>query len=149
LRHGDPEAAVRRVLLLHALALAFGGLPMLYMGDELGMVNDHGYLLDPARAHDSRWVQRAAFPADAATGPIHAGLRRLIALRNRHPDLAAGVPCAALDTSDPALLALARGTRFLGLFNFSDRAVAAAPGGRVLRPWDCVWLDRETGQPLI
>ncbi|WP_322399889.1 alpha-amylase family glycosyl hydrolase [Massilia luteola] len=149
LRHADPEAAVRRVLLLHALALAFGGLPMLYMGDELGMVNDHDYLLDPARAHDSRWVQRAAFPADtAATGPIHAGLRRLIALRNRHPDLAAGVPCAALDTSDPALLALARGTRFLGLFNFSERAVAAAPGGRVLRPWECVWLDRATGQPL-
>jgi amylosucrase len=148
LRHGDPEAAVRRVLLLHALALAFGGLPMLYMGDELGMVNDHGYLLDPARAHDSRWVQRAAFPTDDAAGPIYHGLRRLIALRSRHPDLAAGVPCTALETSDPALLALARGTRFLGLFNFSDRAVAA-PGGHVLRPWECVWLDRESGEPLI
>jgi len=144
----DADGAIRRVLLLHALALAFGGLPMLYMGDELGLVNDHGYLLDPARAHDSRWVQRAAFPRVDAPGPIYTGLRRLIALRGRHPDLAAGVPCTTLDTSDPALLALARGTRFLGLFNFSDRDVAADPGGRVLRAWDCVWLDRATGHPL-
>jgi amylosucrase len=149
--HADPETAIRRVLLLHALALAFGGLTMLYMGDEIGMVNDHGYVNDPARAHDSRWVQRAAFPADsiAAGSPaarIHDGLRRLIALRGRLPDLAAGAPCTVLETSDPALLALARGTRFLGLFNFSARDVAA--DGWVLRPWDCVWLDRETGERL-
>jgi amylosucrase len=149
--HADVDAAIRRVLLLHALALAFGGLPMLYMGDEIGMVNDHGYLLDPARAHDSRWVQRAAFPADGVAtdspgGRIYDGLRRLVALRGRLPDLAADTPCTVLETSDPALLALARGTRFLGLFNFSDRDVAA--DGWVLRPWDCVWLDRATGERL-
>jgi len=147
----DDEAAIRRVLLLHALAFAFGGLPMLYMGDELGMVNDHGYLLDPARAHDSRWVQRAAFPAgagaaDSPAARIHAGLRRLVALRRSLPDLAAGAACTVLETPDPALLALARGDRFLGLFNFSDRDVAADT--RVLRPWECVWLDRATGQRL-
>jgi amylosucrase len=136
---------------LHALALAFGGLPMLYMGDEIGMVNDHGYVIDPARAHDSRWVQRAAFPAgaiaaDSPGGQIYDGLRRLVALRRRLPDLAAGTSCTVLETSDPALLALARGTRFLGLFNFSGRDVAAE--GWVLRPWDCVWLDRATGERL-
>jgi hypothetical protein len=48
--------------------------------------------------------------------------------------------------SDPALLALARGSRFPGLFNFSGRDFAAAAG--TLRPWDCVWLAPETGQPL-
>jgi len=149
--HDDPEVAIRRVLLLHALALAFGGLPMLYMGDEIGMVNDHGYVIDSARAHDSRWVQRAAFPdgaiaADSPGGQIYDGLRRLVALRRRLPDLAAGASCTVLETSDPALLALARGTRFLGLFNFSGRDVAAE--GWVLRPWDCVWLDRTTGERL-
>jgi len=147
----DAEAAIRRVLLLHALAFAFGGLPMLYMGDELGMVNDHGYLLDPARAHDSRWVQRAAFPVDAIAtdspaARIHAGLRRLVALRCSLPDLAAGTACTVLETLDPALLALARGERFLGLFNFSGRHVAA--DACVLRPWECIWLDRATGQHL-
>jgi amylosucrase len=147
----DVDAAVRRVLLLHALAFAFGGLPMLYMGDELGMVNDEGYVLDPARARDSRWVQRAPFPdgAIAAGSPaarIHDGLRRLIALRRSLTDLAAGMACTLLPTADPALLALARGERFLGLFNFADREVAADTC--VLRPWECIWLDRATGERL-
>jgi amylosucrase len=160
LQRADVDAAVRRVLLLHALALSFGGLPMLYMGDELGRLNDHGYLADPARAHDSRWVQRAAFPADGdlkrqepddPARRIHAGLRHLIALRNRLPDLAAGVSCTALATADPALLALGRGQRFLGLFNFSERELTASLGHAgvcVLGPWEFAWLDRETGEPL-
>jgi amylosucrase len=156
----EVDHAIRRLLLLHALALAYGGLPMLYMGDELGMLNDDGYLADPARAHDSRWVQRAAFPAGGrerrhaaagASARIHAGLCELVALRRQHPDLAAGTACVVLDTPDPALLALARGTRFLGLFNFSERGLAVdlrvfgAAGTVTLRPWDVAWLDRVSG----
>lgn len=149
------DAGLRRLLLVHGLALCFGGLPMLYMGDELAMANDDTYLADPARAHDSRWIQRAPFDetryarrADAATpaGRAYAGLRRLIRQRRRTPDLAAGAPCTVLAASDPALLALARGERFLGLFNFSGRelAVDLAAYGRAgtvtLAPWDQAWL---------
>ena len=43
------ELAVRRVLLLHAVAFAHGGLPLIYMGDELGLLNDTSYLDDPAQ----------------------------------------------------------------------------------------------------
>jgi amylosucrase len=96
-------------------------------------------------------VQRAPFPdgAIAAGSPaarIHDGLRRLIALRRSLTDLAAGMACTLLPTADPALLALARGERFLGLFNFADREVAADTC--VLRPWECIWLDRATGERL-
>jgi amylosucrase len=157
----DVHHAIRRVLLVHALAFCFGGLPMLYMGDELGTLNDHAYRADPARAHDSRWVQRAPFHAEndaqrhramSVPGRIHAGLRRLVAARARHPELAAGVPCVTLDTSDPALLALARGDGFLALLNFSERELAVdlgdfgATGRCVVPAWDYVWLDRRTGQ---
>src|SRR4051812_14665697 len=45
----DDELAVRRILLLHAIAFAHGGLPLIYMGDELGLGNDRSYLDDPAR----------------------------------------------------------------------------------------------------
>ena len=31
----EPDLAVRRLLLLHAVTFAFGGLPLIYMGDEL------------------------------------------------------------------------------------------------------------------
>jgi len=153
------DDGLRRLLLVHGLALCFGGLPVLYMGDELAMDNDHGYLDDPTRAHDSRWIQRAAFDDaryrqrhDGATpaGRAHAGLRRLIALRRGTPDLAAGVPCTLLPAADPALLALARGAGFIGLFNFSGRTLDVdlgaygGAGALQLAPWDQAWLDRAT-----
>ncbi len=47
LESGDP-GAVPRILLLHALMLGFGGLPVLWMGDELGLLNDVGWADDPA-----------------------------------------------------------------------------------------------------
>jgi amylosucrase len=149
------EEGLRRLLLVHGLALCFGGLPVLYMGDELAMANDDSYLSDPAKAHDSRWIQRAPFDEaryarrdDAATpaGRAYAGLRRLIRQRRAAPDLAAGTPCTVLAASDPALLALARGQDFLGLFNFSGRTLTVdlAAYGRAgtvtLAPWDQAWL---------
>src|SRR5262249_21374435 len=53
--------APRRLLLLHGLALSFGALPVLYMGDELAMENDYSYLDRPQHAMDSRWLQRPRF----------------------------------------------------------------------------------------
>ena len=44
-RAGDElavELAIRRMLLLYAVAFAHGGLPLIYMGDELGLRNDRG-----------------------------------------------------------------------------------------------------------
>ena len=149
------EEGLRRLLLVHGLALCFGGLPVLYMGDELAMANDDSYLADPAKAHDSRWIQRAPFDEtryaqrdDVSTpaGRAYAGLRRLIRQRRDTPDLAAGAPCTVLPAGDPALLALARGQNFLGLFNFSGRelTVDLAAYGRAgtvtLAPWDQAWL---------
>ncbi len=157
------ELGLRRLLLLYGLALSFGGLPMLYMGDELGMENDHGYLDDPRRAHDTRWVQRAPFDErrfaaryDASTvaGALYRRLGELIATRRRLPALAADAPRKVLQAQSPALLALARGDNFLSLSNFSGRPLAvnlsdlkagAWPGRAdqlVLRPWAMLWLER-------
>ncbi|MEJ2750023.1 MAG: alpha-amylase family protein, partial [Anaerolineae bacterium] len=61
LEQGDAKAidlAVRRIILLHAMILAFGGIPLLYMGDELGLLNDMSYLDDPNLASDNRWLHR-------------------------------------------------------------------------------------------
>jgi amylosucrase len=84
------ELAIRRVLLLYAVAFAHGGLPLIYMGDELGLRNDFSYQEDPARADDNRWMHRP--PMDWATagrrddprtveGRMWGGLRRLIEAR--------------------------------------------------------------------
>ena len=67
-----------------------GGIPLIYLGDEVGTLDDHGYVNDPGKAGDSRWVhrpardeQRYADRRDPSTdaGRLHAGMRHLIALR--------------------------------------------------------------------
>ena len=56
---------MRRILLLYAVAFAHGGLPLIYMGDELGLLNDATYLDDPHKADDNRWMHR---PRDGLGG---------------------------------------------------------------------------------
>lgn len=55
------DRAIDRIIMLHAIILSFGGIPMLYMGDEIGMTNDYGYLDVPEHAHDNRWMHRPMF----------------------------------------------------------------------------------------
>ncbi|MDG4812703.1 alpha-amylase family glycosyl hydrolase [Hydrogenovibrio sp. 3SP14C1] len=58
---GDIEAiedAVKIILLLHSMILSFGGIPLLYYGDEIGTLNDDAYLSDPNKMDDNRWVHR-------------------------------------------------------------------------------------------
>lgn len=102
LRSGDPVAidlAIRRIVLLHSIILSIGGIPLLYLGDELGTLNDYSYVNDPAKAADSRWVHRPArnqagldLRHDPASVPgrIFGALTRLIRLRQQLPALRDG-----------------------------------------------------------
>ena len=94
--HAEIELSVRRILLLHAVILSIGGIPLIYLGDEIGMLNDYDYRNDPAKAEDSRWVHRPATDwdgmakrADAATiqGRIYQQLQHLFHLRRTLPAL--------------------------------------------------------------
>jgi amylosucrase len=53
------EQAVRRINLLRSILVSIGGIPLLYIGDEWGVLNDYTYLSDPGKAGDSRWVHRS------------------------------------------------------------------------------------------
>ncbi|MFA5922693.1 MAG: alpha-amylase family glycosyl hydrolase [Methylococcaceae bacterium] len=52
------SAAVNRIVLLHSLILSFGGIPLLYNGDAIGVVNDYSYRDDPSKSNDNRWIHR-------------------------------------------------------------------------------------------
>jgi amylosucrase len=61
LEQGDEKAiddAIRQILLLHSMIMSYGGIPLLYYGDEIGTVNDCTYLEDEHKARDSRWAHR-------------------------------------------------------------------------------------------
>lgn len=105
-----------RVILAHALALSTGGIPLLYLGDEVGQLNDYGYRGDPALAGDSRWVHRPHHDADAyasrhdpstAAGRIHARLTGLIRARQRTPEFA-GNALTPFQTPHPGVVAYQR-----------------------------------------
>lgn len=52
------ERGLHRLELVYAVAYSFGGVPLLYMGDELALTNDRSYLLDRSRRDDNRWMHR-------------------------------------------------------------------------------------------
>jgi len=90
----EVDMAIRRILLLHAIILTIGGIPLLYLGDEIGMLNDYSYRNDPDKARDSRWVHRPYArqekydrrnDPESVEGRIFQGLQRLIQLRRSEP----------------------------------------------------------------
>ncbi|MDE2154534.1 MAG: amylosucrase [Xanthomonadaceae bacterium] len=167
----DP-AALRRYVLLHALAFWVGAVPLIYMGDELGQPNNAA-AADAARvAQDGRWLQRprlsaAALDALAARRGVpastFAALTALVAAR-RHRHWPAGAAVSVPDHADPGLLIVRRGDRALGIFNFAahetvlDLTVLGAGQGWsdlfssgvtdtgkttcILQPWATLWRVR-------
>ncbi|MGY1776729.1 alpha-amylase family protein [Geodermatophilus sp. SYSU D00804] len=126
------DAGVRRLLLLYSVAYAFGGVPLLYMGDELALRNDSSYLAEPERAPDNRWMHRppmdwaaAARRGDPTTleGRVWAGIRRLGEVRRSLLALRGGVESTVVDVGNDAVLVWRRrhprGGTFVGVANFS------------------------------
>lgn len=89
--------AISKILLLYGIIVASPGIPIIYAGDEVGMLNDYSYMKDPDKAEDSRWINRPRHDwksvADLKKQKSHAskiynGLRHLIALRKERPVMA-------------------------------------------------------------
>lgn len=98
-RPDEIELAIRRILLIHGIIMTTGGIPLIYLGDEIGTLNDYSYRNDTAREHDSRWVHRPkanwkkhAKRHDRRTieGRVYQGLQKLIALRKNHAAFSSG-----------------------------------------------------------
>lgn len=83
-----------KIIMLHGLILSFGGIPLVYAGDEIGMLNDYSYMDDPTKREDNRWVNRPyqdwELIRDFSRNPsvhsqIFAAIKQLIALRRSLP----------------------------------------------------------------
>lgn len=86
------DLAVRRILLLHGVIMTIGGIPLIYLGDELATLNDHAFELDIEKLGDSRWVHRNQFNWEQAedrndpetiAGRVYGGILRLIQTRTQ------------------------------------------------------------------
>ncbi len=91
------DDAVKVILLLHSMIMSFGGIPLLYYGDEIGTLNDDSYLLDEHKANDTRWIHRPRINWEKADlrhkhgsieQRIYSGIQKLIAVRKTIPAFA-------------------------------------------------------------
>lgn len=96
IQSGDAQQvnlAVRRILMLYSLILSIGGIPLIYLGDEVGMLNDYSFTSDPGKVGDNRWVhrpkadlawwERVKNDLNSPHGQIFTELVRLILLRKQ------------------------------------------------------------------
>ena len=138
----EVDLALRRILLIHGITLLIGGIPLIYLGDEIATLNDYSYRDLPSRRNDSRWVHRPEADSGAyerrrdessVEGRLYAGLQRLIGLRKANP-VFSGHNFQVIDSEDPHVFAFARtyqGQRAMVFANFAEDEVVIP--GNLLR----------------
>ncbi len=156
----ETELSVRRILLLYGVALTIGGIPLLYLGDEVGALNDYGYRADPTKEDDSRWVHRPATDwarvgrrDDPTTveGRVYGGLRRLITMRRGTPALADGA-LEVVETGNGHVFGYARhhdDGRPLILANFAETAQTVDANTIRLYGLGYTFADLVTGDAIV
>jgi amylosucrase len=134
---GDDEIeidlAVGRLILAHALVLGWGGVPVIWMGDELGLINDANWAAEPGHSDDNRWVHRPRMDWDLAeqrhnpastTGRLFNTITRIGRIRRNLDHLHASFPAEVLELSDEHVLPVLRRHPLgpmLGLYNVSSQ----------------------------
>ena len=141
LRIGDEAAAtvaIDRLILLYSVVFSYGGIPIVYYGDEVGLLNDYRYLDDPATRDDNRWMHRPIVDwqqmerrhdPHSVEGRIFSRMQRLIAVRKLLPEFSGEHPAEVLDAENDHVFAFLRYNahhRTLALVNVSDVTQAAA-----------------------
>jgi len=111
------QNCVDLILLLHGLIMSFGGIPLLYYGDEIGMLNDFSYMEDKEKANDTRWIHRPVIDWNKVERrhqdgtpekQLFEGIARMIAVRKDTPAFADFNNRELIATDNPHLFAFTR-----------------------------------------
>ncbi|HEX4726656.1 MAG TPA: alpha-amylase family protein [Jatrophihabitans sp.] len=158
----DPAAqqqVLDRLLLAYALVFGWGGIPVIWMGDELAMANDPCWADEDGHGGDNRWTHRprmdwalAALRHDPASVPgrMFHGLRRLASCRAGLIQLHACVAAEVLEPADPGVLPVLRphpSGPLLGLYNVTG-SWRPFPLHRVASPGLADGVDAISGRPV-
>jgi glycosidase len=139
LNSGNPlfsENALRRIILLHSLIIGAGGIPLIYIGDEIAMLNDYTYEQDPHKKADSRWVHRPKFNWERAdqrqdelnpVGRVFSAIQGLIRIRKNYAPFS-NPQTQFVDVQNGHVLGFIRNQSVFVLANFSEYAQTVAKG---------------------
>ncbi len=149
---GRLNDAINRIILLYSVALTVGGIPLLYLGDELGLLNEYEFQNDPSKKEDSRWVHRFKMDWEKATsaqlgngveGRIYQELKRRIYLRKEIPSFGNGI-LDLIETHNPHVLGYMKQEgeqKIVVIHNFSEHE-------QEIRCWLSIGVDRLTGNQV-
>ncbi len=124
--------ALARIRCAYAMVYSFGGIPLLYMGDELGLTNDYGFEQIAEHADDNRWMHRPVMPwnlvdatkdVNSIAGNIYQSIKHLGITRKNIASLQADVQTTVKVDVNPAIVFFIRkhaAGDFIGVFNFSS-----------------------------
>ena len=133
----EVDLAVAALRLAHALVIGWGGIPVLWSGDELGQPNDPAWADEPGHEEDNRWAHRprldwarAADRHDPGTvaGRVFGDVVALVRARASVPHLHGVVETRIGPVDDPGVLVTVREHplgRFVGVYNVTPEP----------RPW--------------
>jgi len=136
------DLVVGRLFLAHAVIMGWGGIPVIWMGDEIAMANDPDWADEPGHGNDNRWAHRPRMDwaraeqrsdLQSVPGRVFAGLKHLIAVRRSLPHLESTVAAEVAELSDPGILPVLRRHPLgplLELFNVTD-SWRPFPGSRL------------------
>ncbi|MBR9855348.1 MAG: alpha amylase [Algicola sp.] len=126
------EESVAKIIMLHGIALAFGGIPLIYAGDEIGTLNDYSFLNDTTKKGDNRWVNRPMQDWKTISklddralsqSKIFGTLQKLIKLRKENPVFADLNNVGLYHTGNDHILSFERtckNERLLVICNFDE-----------------------------
>ena len=135
LEWGDQRLAalsIERILLGFSLICAWGGIPLVYMGDEIGLMNHYGYVHEQGAENDNRWLHRPFMDWDRVgrrhlpgfvESKIYDGVMGIIQARKRTPHLHAQYENFVPELVNPHVFLHVRPHplgNFLGVYNFSE-----------------------------
>jgi glycosidase len=127
----EVELAIKRIVMMYGIILTIGGIPLFYLGDELGTLNDYGYLKDKLKKPDSRWVHRPQFDDNLAdqrhnkktvAGRIYTELLKIIQIRKENI-IFRNLNTSILESKNPHVFCFSRkneADQALVIANFSE-----------------------------
>lgn len=114
--------AMERMKMMYGVLFALPGLPLLYSGDEMALLNDYSYKKDKSKVSDSRWVHRIKIDWSKKLLECQKNfseyLKGLIALRGNE-EMLGGNDIFIYGVQNPHVFAFRRGTIHV-VANFSE-----------------------------
>lgn len=126
------EMAVLRMHMLYGVLCTVGGIPLIFLGEEWGVLNDYTYLTDKEKKDDSRWVHRPNMDwkllnelkkKSSVKARIFRELQTLFSIRKNTPALT-GSQMRVLETGNAHVLSYLRWhdqNTLVVIANFSEK----------------------------